>query len=107
MSFGLFVHFKLKSGSEEDFDNLVAKTLSLIQENEPDTFVYATHSVQTDPRERVFYELYRDHAAFMRHEEQPYVQRFLSERKQFVERVAVTFLSLLDAKGISSGNEEL
>jgi hypothetical protein len=43
----------------------------------------------------VFYELYRDRAAFAEHEEQPHVKHFLSERAQHLESHEVAFLALI------------
>jgi len=50
----------------------------------------------------LFYELYRDQAAFDAHEQQPHVRRFLAEREQHLEGVAVDRLTLVDGKGISA-----
>ncbi|WP_046469407.1 putative quinol monooxygenase [Allosalinactinospora lopnorensis] len=100
--FGLAVRFTLKDeDSAAGFDVLVAETLPQIRESEPGTLVYAVHTVQDKPFERIFYELYRDRAAFAAHEEQPHVKHFLREREKFLDSVEVDFLSLADAKGVS------
>ena len=46
--------------------------------------MYAVHSVEGKPLQRIFYELYRDRAAFDAHEGQPHVRRFLDEREQYL-----------------------
>ncbi|GAB3211277.1 hypothetical protein GCM10027294_32940 [Marinactinospora endophytica] len=100
--FGLFVRFTLKDAeSAAGFDGLVAETLPRIRENEPGTLVYAVHQVDGKPLERVFYELYRDRAAFDAHEEQPYVKRFLEARGAYLDTFEVDFLALQDGKGVS------
>ncbi|RNL84319.1 putative quinol monooxygenase [Halostreptopolyspora alba] len=100
--FGLAVRFTLKDEeSAAGFDALVAETLPRIRENEPGTLVYAVHTVEGKPLERVFYELYRDRAAFDAHEEQPHVQRFLQARGQYLDSTEVDFLNLADAKGVT------
>ena len=67
------------------------------------------------PRERIFYELYRDRAAFNDHEAQPHTRRFLAEREPLLESKQVDFLVLSDGKlpaaastlSASSGSEHL
>jgi quinol monooxygenase YgiN len=98
--FGLWVRFTcLDTGSAAAFDQLVAETLPGIRETEPGTLVYAVHRVDGQPLERMFYELYRDRAAFQAHEEQPHTKRFLDARGQYLASYAVEFLSLQAQKG--------
>ena len=100
--FGLAVRFTLNDEqSAAGFDALVAETLPKIRESEPDTLVYAVHTVEDKPLERIFYELYRDRAAFEAHEEQPHVKRFLAARGQYLDSVQVDFLTLAEAKGVT------
>lgn len=54
--------------------------------------LYVTHSVEEDPGARVFYELYRDRAAFEAHEAQPHVRHFLTEREHLIESFTVDWL---------------
>lgn len=81
-AFGLVVRFELLDGHEEAFDALTAETVASIRATEPGTLVYLTHTERESPGVRVFYELYRDEAAFQAHEETEHVRRFLAERKQ-------------------------
>ena len=53
---------------------------------EPDTLVYVIHLVPNAPMQRIFYEIYRDRAAFESHENQPYTQRFVAERRSLRAR---------------------
>lgn len=100
--FGLSVRFTLKDeDSAHGFDELVAQTLPHIRESEPGTLVYAVHTVEGKPLERIFYELYADRAAFEAHEEQPHVKRFLDARGAFLASVEVDFLHLAGAKGVT------
>jgi quinol monooxygenase YgiN len=98
--FGLVVRFKVKPGHEAAFDELVEQTLIGIRTAEPDTLVYASHTVEGAPGDRIFYELYRDRAAFEAHEAQPHVREFLATRADHLESFSVDFLDLLAAKGI-------
>jgi len=100
MPFGLVVRFVLADGAAEEFDSLVARTVARIREEEPGTLVYACHTVDGCPRERIFYELYRDRSAFDEHERQPHVRHFLAERERYLEELSVDRLDLIDAKGV-------
>ncbi|MFI6951915.1 putative quinol monooxygenase [Nocardia sp. NPDC050408] len=82
------------------FDELVAETVGRITENEPGTLVYATHTVDGEPLSRIFYEVYRDRAAFEEHERQPHTRRFLDQRGEYVESFLVEFLAPAVAKGL-------
>lgn len=96
--FALVVRFTVRPGHESDFDKLVARTVAGIRAHEPGTLVYAVHEVDGAPRERIFYELYRDKAAFSDHEAEPHTRRFLAEREALLESKQVDFLALADAK---------
>jgi quinol monooxygenase YgiN len=96
--FALVVRFTVRPEAEVSFDDLTARTTHLIRDREPGTLVYATHRVPDSPRVRVFYELYRNRAAFDTHEEQTYVRAFLAEREAMLEATEVTFMDLMDGK---------
>jgi quinol monooxygenase YgiN len=98
--FGLSVRFTCRDAdSAARFDRLVAETVPEIRDHEPGTIVYAVHTVEGQPLQRIFYELYRDRAAFDAHEEQPHTRRFLAEREQYLAGREVDRLSLLMGKG--------
>jgi quinol monooxygenase YgiN len=98
--FGLAVRFSCKdTASAEGFDRLVAETVPQIQQHEPGTLIYAVHTVEGQPLQRIFYELYRDREAFDAHEEQPHTRRFLAGREQYLAGVEVDFLTLQVGKG--------
>lgn len=99
--FALVVRFDLKDeDAAASFDRLAAETLLGIEAQEPGTLVYATHRVEGEPLARVFYEFYRDRAAFEEHERQPHTLRFLAEREQYLSDVRVEFLEPVGAKGV-------
>jgi quinol monooxygenase YgiN len=101
--FGLSVRFTCKDEASADgFDKLVAETVAQIREREPGTLVYAVHTVEGKPLERIFYELYRDRTAFDAHEEQPHTRRMLAGREQFLASTEVDFLTLQAGKGTGS-----
>jgi quinol monooxygenase YgiN len=96
--FALVVRFTVRPGAEAQFDVLVADTAAGIRASEPGTLIYACHHVDGQPQERIFYELYRDRAAFDAHEQSPHTRRFLAEREPLLESKAVDFLALADGK---------
>ncbi|WP_131742126.1 putative quinol monooxygenase [Actinomadura roseirufa] len=98
--FGLVVRFTCKDEDGADaFDQLVAETVSKIKTEEPGTLVYAVHKVDGQPLQRMFYELYRDQAAFDAHEKQPHTRRFLSAREELLASTEVDRLDLQTGKG--------
>jgi quinol monooxygenase YgiN len=84
--YGLLVRFEVLSGHEEAFDRLTAETLVATRSSEIGTLAYVVHRDAESPGARVFYELYRDEAAFRVHESMPHVRRFLAERAQYLGR---------------------
>jgi quinol monooxygenase YgiN len=102
---GLVVRFTLRPGEAEAFDRLVRTTVDEIKTHEPDTLIYACHTVPAEPQQRIFYELYRNRAAFEAHEQQPHVKAFLAQREQYVANLEVDFLALATAKGVDLHNQ--
>ncbi|WP_330232220.1 antibiotic biosynthesis monooxygenase [Nocardia sp. NBC_00508] len=99
--FALAVKFDLIDADKAAaFDLLVAETIEGIRDHEPGTLVYATHAVEGEPLSRVFYEVYRDRAAFDEHERQPHTRRFLDRRAEFIDSFRVEFLAPAVAKGL-------
>lgn len=98
--FGLFVRFTCKdTASAEAYDRLVAETVEAIKADEPGTLVYATHLVEGQPLQRIFYELYQDRAAFEAHEASRATRRYLAERDQYLASTEVDWLTLQTGKG--------
>ena len=98
--FGLMVRFTCKdSDSADAFDRLVAETIEKIQTGEPGTLVYASHRVDGRPLQRIFYELYRDRAAFDAHEQYEHTRRFLAAREELLSSTEVDWLDLQAGKG--------
>lgn len=99
--FGLVVRFICKDEASADaFDRLVAETVPQITRHEPGTLVYGSHRVEGKPEQRIFYELYRDRAAFDAHEQQPHTKHFLEQRGQYLASYEVDWLTLQSGKGM-------
>ena len=100
--FGLCVRFTCKDETAaRAHDRLVAETVEAIKVNEPGTLVYASHLVEGQPLQRIFYELYRDRAAFEAHEVSPATRRYLQARGQYLASTEVDWLTLQTGKGTS------
>ena len=98
--FGLCVRFTCKDeAAARAYDRLVAETVEAIKASEPGTLVYASHLVEGQPLQRIFYELYRDKAAFEAHEAAPHTHRYLDERGQYLASTEVDWLTLQTGKG--------
>jgi quinol monooxygenase YgiN len=99
--FGLCVRFTCKDEpSAEAYDRLVAETIEAIKTKEPGTLVYASHLVDGQPLQRIFYELYRDKEAFEAHEAAPHTRRYLDQRGQYLASTEVDRLTVQTGKGI-------
>jgi quinol monooxygenase YgiN len=99
--FGLVVRFNLKPGTGEQFDALTRDVVAVIREAEPGTLIYACHVVEGDPDARIFYELYRDRAAFDDHERAEHVNRFHEKKAQYLAGESrVEFFNLHTGKGV-------
>jgi quinol monooxygenase YgiN len=101
--FGLMVRFTCKNEtSAAAFDQLVGRTIEAIRRHEPGTLVYTAHRVDGRPLQRIFYELYRDRAAFEAHEQTEHTKRFLAARGELLAAVEVDWLELQSGKGVEA-----
>jgi quinol monooxygenase YgiN len=96
--YGRILIFTLLDDRVAEFDRLAEEAAEQVRTGEPDTLVYVIHLVPNAPMQRIFYEIYRDRAAFDSHESQPYMQRFVTERRSCVLATNVIELRLKYAK---------
>jgi quinol monooxygenase YgiN len=96
--YGRIVIFTLLEDRVTDFDRLAEQTADEVRAQEPGSLVFVIHLVPNAPLQRIFYEIYRDRAAFDSHENQPYTQRFAAERRSYVLATNVIELRLKYAK---------
>lgn len=101
MPLALVVTHEVLPDHEEAFDELAAAALRSVA-TEPGTLVYALHTSPEHPSHRVFYEVYRDRAAFAEHERYEHVRAFLAEREHHIRSVTVEFLDVGPAHGLPS-----
>jgi quinol monooxygenase YgiN len=88
----------LLEGRAAAFDRAAEQLAEQVRTREPDTLVFVIHLVPDAPMQRIFYEIYRDRAAFDQHESQPYVLRFTADRRPSVLATNVIELRLKYAK---------
>lgn len=99
--FALVVRFDLKdAASALCFDALVEGMTPLIMTEEPDTLIYAVHSVTGAPPSRIFYELYASREGFEQHEANEHTKHFHAEREQYLISSRVEFLDAPTGKGV-------
>jgi quinol monooxygenase YgiN len=96
--YGRILIFTLLDDRAADFDRLAEQAAEEVSTREPDTLVYVIHLVPNAPMQRIFYEIYRDRAAFDSHENQPYMKRFVADRRACVLATNVIELRLKYAK---------
>ncbi|RFU42072.1 hypothetical protein DZF91_08480 [Actinomadura logoneensis] len=95
---GQITVFTLLEGREEAFDRLAADLAAAARAAEPDTLVFATHQVVNAPTQRIFYQLFRNEAAFAAHQRLPHLQRFQAEARPHVLATNVIEIRLGAAK---------
>ena len=96
--YGRILIFTVLEDRVADFDRLAEQAAEEVRIAEPDTLVYVIHLVPNAPLQRIFYEVYRDRTAFERHENQPYMKRFVADRRACVLATNVIELRLKYAK---------
>jgi quinol monooxygenase YgiN len=96
--YGRILIFTLLDDKATDFDRLAEQSAEEVRTSEPDTLVYVIHLVPNAPMQRIFYEIYRDRAAFDSHENKSYMKRFVAERRAYVLATNVIELRVKYAK---------
>lgn len=96
--YGRITMYTLHDGHQEAFDRLAAEVTRAVIERDPGTLVYACHSVDNAPLQRIFYQLFHDAAAVENHTRQPHVQRFATEARAHVAGTNVIELTATAAK---------
>jgi len=96
--FGQITIYTLLDDRLEDFDRMTERVVEQVRSLEPGTLVYIVHGVPTAPMQRILYEVYRDRAAYDEHMAQPYVARYVAERRSMVLATNAIELGLQQAK---------
>jgi quinol monooxygenase YgiN len=98
--YGQIAIYTLLDDTAEEFERLASEVVEQVKVREPDTLVYVMHGVPAAPMQRILYAVYRDEAAFDRHERQPYIRQFEEEREPYVLATNVIELGVRHAKFI-------
>jgi quinol monooxygenase YgiN len=96
--FGQITIYTLLDDRLDDFDRMTQGVVEQVTTLEPGTLVYIVHAVPTAPMQRILYEVYRDRAAYDEHLAQPYVARYVAERRSMVLATNAIELGLQQAK---------
>ncbi|MFL6053850.1 MAG: antibiotic biosynthesis monooxygenase [Actinoallomurus sp.] len=96
--YGRITMYTLLDGHQETFDRLAAEVTRAVIERDPGTLVYACHSVDNAPLQRIFYQLFHDATAVENHTRQPHVQRFATEARAHVAGTNVIELTATATK---------
>ncbi|WP_344950226.1 putative quinol monooxygenase [Actinomadura miaoliensis] len=95
---GQITVYTLLDGREEAFDRLADELVQAAIAAEPDTVIFACHEVVGAPTQRIFYQLFRDEAAFAAHRGQAHLRRFMAESRTHVIATNVIEMRLGSAK---------
>src|SRR5579859_1814678 len=98
--YGQIAIYTLLDDAADDFERLAAEVVEQVKSREPDTLVYVMHGVPAAPMQRILYAIYKDEAAFDRHQRQPYIRQFEEEREPYVLATNVIELGVRHAKFI-------
>lgn len=99
---GIITIYTLIEDQAPAFDRLADAVLDAVTEHEPDTLLYACHTVPNAPQQRIIYAIYRNGRAKEKHEQQPHVLEFTRRTSGFVVATNVIELSL---SGVTADEE--
>ena len=94
---GVITIYTLADGQDGGFDQLANAVVGEVAKREPDTLLFASHSVPSAPLQRIVYAIYRDELAREEHEQQPHVMEFTRRLAAHVVATNVIELSLSGA----------
>ncbi|MEU3015852.1 hypothetical protein ABZ635_00455 [Nocardiopsis sp. NPDC007018] len=94
---GVITIYTLADGQGAGFDQLANAVVAEVSKREPDTLLFAAHTVPSAPLQRIVYAIYRDELAQEEHEQQPHVMEFTRRLSAHVVATNVIELSLSGA----------
>ncbi len=99
---GVITIYTLVDGQAPEFDRLTDAVVAEVSRREPDTLLFACHTVPSAPLQRIVYAIYRDELAQEEHERQPHVMEFARRGPAHVVATNVIELSLSGASASDS-----
>ncbi|MDT0328249.1 putative quinol monooxygenase [Nocardiopsis lambiniae] len=94
---GVITIYTLADGQGTGFDRVAEAVVAQVADREPDTLLFACHTVPSAPLQRIVYAIYRDDLAKEEHEQQPHVIEFARRSASHVVATNVIELSLAGA----------
>lgn len=94
---GVITIYTLGDGQGPGFDRIADAVVAEVASREPDTLLFACHTVPSAPSQRIVYAIYRDDLAKEEHEQQPHVMEFGRRTGSHVVATNVIELSLAGA----------
>lgn len=94
---GVITIYTLAEGQGAGFDRIADALVAQVSGHEPDTLLFACHTVPSAPLQRIIYAIYRDELAQEEHEQQPHMLEFARLSPQHVVATNVIELSLSGA----------
>ncbi len=94
---GVITIYTLAGGGADGFDDCADLVVDEVARREPDTLLFACHTVPSAPLQRIVYAIYRDELALEEHEQQPHVREFARRSAHFVTATNVIELALSGA----------
>lgn len=76
---------RAKVGHGDQLEALLREQVGVVRAAEPDCLVYRLHRLERDPDVFLFYEQYRNDAAFDVHRKAPHLAAFRARREGLVE----------------------
>ncbi|GAA3728242.1 hypothetical protein GCM10022205_11290 [Spinactinospora alkalitolerans] len=94
---GIITIYTLAEGQGDAFDDCADEVVDGVDRHEPDTLLFACHTVSSAPQQRIVYAIYRDQLAYEEHEQQPHVNDFVRRSAPYVVATNVIELALSGA----------
>lgn len=94
---GVITIYTLNEGHARAFDELAHGLVTEVARREPDTLLFACHTVPSAPQQRIIYAIYRDELAYEEHGQQPHVMDFAQRRTGHIVATNVIDLALAGA----------
>jgi quinol monooxygenase YgiN len=76
MSISLLAKIKVQPGKEAEFTTAAKEMIATVKTAEPGTLAYILHQNSKDPTEFIYYEAYKDQAAFDAHGKTDHMKAF-------------------------------
>lgn len=94
---------KMRAGKEDEALASIKQMVAAVKEQEPDALLYAAHRLQDDPSEIIFFEAYKDDAAFQTHMGTPHMNELRGAFGDLFDPSTVKLERLEQVAGVMRG----